>query len=656
MGIGSWLGLWFGLSIPAILLMYILKRKFVDTRVPSHLLWNRVLRNIEANRPWQKLQNRWLLWLQLLAAALLVFTLMQPYWWVSGGSKGHVLIVADTSGSMSADSGQAVQSGEGHSSRLELLEDKIMQYIDKEARGSEITLLSISAEPNVVISREKDRNRLKEAIRGLKPFYGKAAYQETLSLASALTKEDKDAEVVVFTDEQWKGQTDTISFQVPTRIVHIGEGTVFNASIQQFGIQQGERTNEAVAVISGTSSNNSPLEVNLYGDGKLLKTSSVTLPKTGAFTLKFRSLEKAEVYRLQLDQADAYLADNESFAFGQTQETNRVLLFTPGNIFLEKALQLTGAEVTKISTDGKKDVDIKNKDVSTDDSPSLPDLAPDLIVMDGPAPAFTQENSWKQLIQKTALWTIGGSGKEIEVGGESAKPELHPVTSYLKLSGLYFGQVLNSKAPAWGKAIVNVGSFPAVYAGQDNGVPRLSFQFELKNTDLPLSAEFPIMVNNAVTWLSSGKGSGLGRVTAGNRMEIPILPDTVKARWVAKDGLAQRNNVEDIPAEQGKQGILSLQLVPDVPGLFAFEQENNKGEKVSSYVESTVDPFEGKLSQTSKLVLTSLDTTNVTSSTKQNTEAKDAQRTPISLMWLTALLVLLVVLAEWGVYQRGRSI
>lgn len=88
MGIGSWAGLWFALSIPAILLMYLLKRKFIDTTVPSHLLWDRVLKNIEANRPWQKLQNRLLLWLQLLAAALLVFALLQPYLWVSGNSGG----------------------------------------------------------------------------------------------------------------------------------------------------------------------------------------------------------------------------------------------------------------------------------------------------------------------------------------------------------------------------------------------------------------------------------------------------------------------------------------------------------------------------------------------------------------------------------------
>lgn len=89
MGIQSWVSLWFGLTLPAIVLMYMFKRKYVDMAVPSHLLWDRVLRNLEANRPWQKLQNRLLLWLQLLVAALLVFALMQPFLQVSG-AEAHI--------------------------------------------------------------------------------------------------------------------------------------------------------------------------------------------------------------------------------------------------------------------------------------------------------------------------------------------------------------------------------------------------------------------------------------------------------------------------------------------------------------------------------------------------------------------------------------
>lgn len=92
--------LWFGLSLPAIMLLYLFKRKYVDTPVSSHLLWNRVLKDMEANRPWQKLRNRLLMFVQLLAAALLVLALMQPWIAAGGTAKEHAVIVLDRSASM----------------------------------------------------------------------------------------------------------------------------------------------------------------------------------------------------------------------------------------------------------------------------------------------------------------------------------------------------------------------------------------------------------------------------------------------------------------------------------------------------------------------------------------------------------------------------
>ncbi|MED4959687.1 VWA domain-containing protein, partial [Paenibacillus macerans] len=159
MGVLDWSGLWFGLALPAIVLMYLFKRKYVDTLVPSHLLWNRVLRNIEANRPWQKLQNRLLLWLQLLVAALLVFALMQPFVWTSGSRTGHAVIVVDTSASMSAAWG----GGEAESkpgSRLDRAKEQLRSRIDALGTGAEITLVRLGREPEVLLSRERDRSAL----------------------------------------------------------------------------------------------------------------------------------------------------------------------------------------------------------------------------------------------------------------------------------------------------------------------------------------------------------------------------------------------------------------------------------------------------------------------------------------------------------------
>lgn len=661
MGIGSWLGLVFGLSIPAILLMYLLKRKFIDTLVPSHMLWERVLRNIEANRPWQKLQSRLLLWLQLLAAALLVFALMQPYWWVSDDAKGHVVIVADTSGSMSARTTASSKVGESVNDgprRMDLLKIKVKEYIEEYAQGSEITLLSLSSEPNIVISREKDQTRVSEALAGLEPYYGKSVYRETLSLASALTRDEQDAEVVVFTDGEWKGDGEGIPFQVESQVIDIGATVSSNVSIKQFGVKQDQAGNTAVAVIESTSVRNEPVEYELYGDDKLLVTQSIGWRTDGNTTISLHELEDAEVYRLELQVSDDYEADNVSFAFGSRSTTPRVLYLSSGNLFLERALQLTGAEITKIAID--ESIKGEQSKQSKDMSPPVPKEAPDLIIIEGVAPAFVQQGEWAKLLGKTPLWTMGSGGKEVKVGGEKAKPLNHPVTKYMTLSGLYFGTMFEQSPPAWGDAIAEIGGKPVMYAGKEGGYARLSFLFKLADSDLPLSAEFPILVNNAVTWLTSGEGSGLGRVIAGSHIDIPISVEATKAQWVAKGGLALSAAVAPIAGDQGKQGFIALQHVPSVPGLYAFEQQGAEGNIPRYWVEVAADPSEGAIQQKTELLLTK-GVNDASGDVIQNQGDRengqvDGTQVARSLMWILAVAALTVILLEWGVYQRGRSI
>lgn len=670
MGIGSWAGLWFGLSIPAILLMYLLKRKFIDTRVPSHLLWDRVLKNMEANRPWQKLQNRLLLWLQLLAVALLVFALLQPFGWVSGSGKGHVIFIADTSGSLSAVAEPSGSPGNPQKdepqNRLSQMKSQMKQYMKDHAKGSEITLLSIKAEPDVVISRIKDTKRSAEAIDALEPYYGKAAYNETLSLASALTREDQDAEVVLFTDGEWEGGTDQVTFEVPARTILVGGGEVRNIAIEQFGIQAGQKGNEAVVVLGSNQEWDTPVNVHIYGDDKLLRSDSADLKNRSA-TLVFQDLPEAEVYRAELEDEDGYSADNEAYAFGKSSREPRVLLFTPGNLFLEKALQLTGAEVTKLTlseedaaSNAQSNNRKKGKAEETSPSPAVPKEKPDLIVVDGKAPGFTSQGEWKEMLAQTPLWSIGGSGTGVKVNGQQAKVSDHPVNRYLTLSGLYFGTVQEQKLPAWAEPIVKIGSAPAVYAGREGGHPRLAFLFQLQDTDLPLSAEFPIMVHNAVSWLSGGEGTGLGRVTAGTTMEIPIAADAVKAQWKIKHTAARNANVKTPDVQQGKNGLSSMQQAPSIPGLYAFEEEDGNGDKTTYMVEVAADPFEGKFVKSEQIDLAAGDSSGEKEAAGVQTQPEKsggrAGQSQMSLMWLAAAAVLLIILAEWGVYQRGRSV
>ena len=62
------------LAVP-IVLLYMLRLRRRDIPVSSTLLWEEILRDREANAPWQRLRRNWLLLLQLLILAALVAAL-----------------------------------------------------------------------------------------------------------------------------------------------------------------------------------------------------------------------------------------------------------------------------------------------------------------------------------------------------------------------------------------------------------------------------------------------------------------------------------------------------------------------------------------------------------------------------------------------------
>lgn len=664
MGIQSWVSLWFGLAIPAIVLMYMFKRKYIDTTVPSHLLWDRVLRNLEANRPWQKLQNRLLLWLQLLAAAVIIFALMQPFLKVSGSGSQHIVIVADTSGSMSAEAepqgGLTKQKDEeGTFTRLDLLKERIQEYVKDQGKGKDITLLTVGARPVTLLSREGDKDVIRKAIDEMQLYYGQASYRETLSLASALTREETDAEVIVFTDGQWKEDSAQMVYNVPISVEKISGGLPLNYAVEQFGISNKEgagASGTAIAVISSNSAQPVTVEANLYGDDKLLTSREVEVKSGAKSTVSFADIPFAEVYRMELAGDDEYRADNESYAFGTKLGSSRVLLLTAGNMFLEKALQLSGAEVTKVVVNTESATgDTTDADQSNEVPVPAGDF--DLIVMDGSMPEAYRKGEWAVLTDKTPLWTIGTQGtKKANPGGRPVMVS-HPVTSYVTLSGVYVGNLMDEQ-PIWGEPIIKFGDTPVVYAGKEGGYPRLSFGFLLQDSDLPLSSEFPVLVNNALKWLTAGKGSGLGRYMAGAVADIPIAADTVKASFVPKGGLALKNGVTPSEALRTDKGFSPAQTVPEMPGLYVFEQENKAGEKISYSLAVTSDPFEGELS-TDKGPLVSYIADGQTEGEKEGKDSnssENADASAVSLIPWLAALALAVIAAEWGVYQRGRSI
>src|SRR6187397_889373 len=90
------------LFVPVVIAMYLLKLRRDEAVVPSTLLWTRLVSDVEANAPWQKLRRSLLLLLQLLLVLILALLAARPFLERPAGLAGDIVLIVDTSASMAA--------------------------------------------------------------------------------------------------------------------------------------------------------------------------------------------------------------------------------------------------------------------------------------------------------------------------------------------------------------------------------------------------------------------------------------------------------------------------------------------------------------------------------------------------------------------------
>src|SRR5882672_8239547 len=105
-----------------IILMYILKLRRKDVIVSSTFLWRQVIRDVQANAPFQKLRKNLLLFLQLLLAFLIIFALAQPFVRATSIGGCNIVLLIDTSASM--------QATDVAPSRLEVAKSRAREIVD----------------------------------------------------------------------------------------------------------------------------------------------------------------------------------------------------------------------------------------------------------------------------------------------------------------------------------------------------------------------------------------------------------------------------------------------------------------------------------------------------------------------------------------------
>src|SRR3712207_9247725 len=81
--------------VPVIVAMYLLKLRREERKVSSTFLWRRMVRDVEANAPWQRLRRNLLLLLQLLLLLLLALALARPFFRTAGIAGRNLIVIVD---------------------------------------------------------------------------------------------------------------------------------------------------------------------------------------------------------------------------------------------------------------------------------------------------------------------------------------------------------------------------------------------------------------------------------------------------------------------------------------------------------------------------------------------------------------------------------
>ena len=179
------------LAIP-IILLYMLKLRRKQTQVSSTMLWEKLLREKQANAPWQKLKRNLLLFLQLLILAALVFALARPALQTKVVTSGSVIVMLDASASMNAT--------DVNPSRFEEARKSVLTLINGLTSDSAMTLILVGKTPQTLIASETDKSLLKAALSKAQVTQGSADWAAAFALAAGATRNDAKSTVVIVSD------------------------------------------------------------------------------------------------------------------------------------------------------------------------------------------------------------------------------------------------------------------------------------------------------------------------------------------------------------------------------------------------------------------------------------------------------------------------
>ncbi|MFN7841874.1 MAG: vWA domain-containing protein [Pirellula sp.] len=641
------------IAIPVIGL-YILKVRLRRVPVSTNLFWNQIFEEKPPKSLWQNLRHWLSLLAQLLILAFLVLAIADPILSWQSASARRVVFIMDISASMKA--------ADVEPTRFAAAQQAAQRFLDGVRERDNVAILSAGAQPEVVLGMGNHVPSLRRAIDELKPVDSHESIEPAITLAKQLIGDSPKGQILVFTDREDKrdrsdlGDRSDRSDQTDLLIEFRSMGTdAGNVGITQFQTRRSmvDAVGYEILVEVKNASDvpaNCRLEIELGDRPVDILPLKLQPNETWSRTLEKTSLDggvlKASLTKWEPEERTSTVLNNQldvddvAWAILPARIIQSVLIVSPGNLFLQKVFEanpLVSVTVAKeLPTSWPANtVVVLHKLIPTDlpTNPLLiidPDNDCNLFKLDGNIdnPLVTEQNKESPLMTHVRLDNVTfPNTKKISFLTE-------PVQS---LASSVDGDSLFSVTQNGNSRVVVLG-------------------VNLEESDLAFRTVFPILASNVIAWFT-GQSGELSLSLPGGATTLlkdpPAQATEAKASkrlWlVSPTGTVQPHSGQTVgPLNQtGVWELMSLSGDSNAPAKSEssststpkLEELRKNGTLVERFAVNLKNPAETDLRR---------ETTDQTSAT---TSAM-ASWLSYPLWFYLALIISLLLVAEWGMYQR----
>ena len=479
----SFSAFWFALTIPVVVLFYLLKRKRKLRLVSSTVLWQRFLAESRANAPFQKLRRNLLLFLQVLLLLLAVLALTRPYLADQLAGGALQVLVMDASASM--------QSADVKPTRFEAARETAMELVNGLKDSDQMVIVAAGDRTAVVQSQTSEKAVLRRALRSMEVSDAPTRLLEGLRLAETLVKDHPSSEIHLLSDGAVSDLGEFEETDLNLNYHRIGRAGN-NVGLISMDVRPNPDDHSTRAVFASAvnySTNDFRFAAELRLDGRMIEARMVELQSGSSVSLAFIARQtKDGVFSLKLGVEDDLAVDNQAQVISLLPKPAEALLYSSGNAFLEKALLAT--ETIHLHT--------------TDDPFAAANH--DIVILDNLMPLEWPRGNVMAVNIVPTNWFA--DGEKVQAPAVVDWKSGHPLLRFVSFDDVEIAEAYSVSPPFWGESLVESSQSPLLIAGELGGRRRLWIGFDTLRSTWPLRVSFPMFIANAVQWLNPTASSG----------------------------------------------------------------------------------------------------------------------------------------------------